>query len=44
MDEIREEMGRTKGSEKEVLQEFVDFFEPEIDGWNMRLKELEDEE
>lgn len=37
-------MSQRSGSEKESLETFVDTFEAEIEGWKMRLGELEDEQ
>lgn len=40
---VRRIMGTASGTEEEVLNAFMDEFDAEMEGWKMRLDELEDE-
>lgn len=45
LDYVREKMpGSEVGSEREVLETFIEEFEAEVGGWEMRLSELKSEE
>lgn len=44
LEKVREILSKTEGSELEVLRVFVDYIGAEIDGWTMRIEELEAEE
>jgi hypothetical protein len=40
---VREELAQTSAfGELEVMKAFVGAFSPEVDGWDMRIQELED--
>ncbi len=41
---IRDNMAKTPGTETEVLRAFIEEIGSEVDGWEMRLQELKDQE
>jgi len=44
LETIRRELANAEGDERDVYRAFVDAIGSEVDGWKMRLDELDDED